>query len=46
VYTPEGISWVEDNLFGDVVRRHHPQLSDAINTENAFAPWKAVGAGA
>ena len=46
VYTPEGISWVEENLFGDVVRRHHPGLSDAINPDNAFAPWKAVRAGA
>jgi hypothetical protein len=42
VYTPEGIQWVEDNLFGDVVRRHHPDLADAINPENAFAPWKAL----
>jgi hypothetical protein len=42
VYTPEGIEWIEDTLFGDVVRRHHPQLADAINPDNGFAPWKAV----
>jgi hypothetical protein len=40
VYTPEGIGWVEGNLFGDVVRRHHPELSEAINPDNAFAPWR------
>jgi hypothetical protein len=42
VYTPEGLEWVESNLFGDVVRRHHPELADAINPANAFAPWKAI----
>jgi hypothetical protein len=42
VYTTEGIEWIEDTLFGDVVRRHHPQLADAINPDNGFAPWKAV----
>src|SRR5947209_179907 len=42
VYTPEGIEWVESNLFGDVVRRHHPDLADAINPKNAFAPWQAI----
>jgi hypothetical protein len=42
VYTPEGISWVEENLFGDVVRRHHPELAEAINPDNAFGPWKGV----
>jgi hypothetical protein len=42
VYTTEGIGWIEDTLFGDVVRRHHPQLADAINPDNGFAPWKAV----
>jgi Animal haem peroxidase len=42
VYTAEGVEWVEENLFGDVVRRHHPELADAINPENAFAPWKSI----
>jgi heme peroxidase len=45
VYTPEGVQWVEENLFGDVVRRHHPALSEAINPDNAFAPWNAARAG-
>jgi hypothetical protein len=43
VYTPEGIEWVETNLFGDVVRRHHPELAPALEgSENAFAPWKSI----
>ncbi len=45
VYTPEGIKWVEDNLFADVVLRHHPDLAPALEgSENGFAPWKAVRA--
>jgi hypothetical protein len=43
VYTPEGMSWVEDHLFGDVVKRHFPELAPALEgSENAFAPWKRV----
>ena len=43
VYMREGIEWVEDNLFADVVLRHHPELAPALEgSENAFAPWKAV----
>jgi Animal haem peroxidase len=43
VYTPQGIEWVETNLFADVVLRHHPQLAPALEgSENAFAPWKSV----
>jgi hypothetical protein len=43
VYTPEGMRWVEDHLFGDVVKRHFPELAPALEgSENAFAPWKRV----
>jgi hypothetical protein len=43
-YTPHGIEWVESNLMGDVIRRHHPELAPALEgSENAFAPWKSVG---
>jgi hypothetical protein len=42
VYTAEGLEWIDDNLFGDVVSRHHPALAPAINPDNAFGPWKAV----
>jgi hypothetical protein len=42
-YTREGIDWVETNLMGDVIRRHHPELAPALEgSENAFAPWKSV----
>jgi hypothetical protein len=44
VYTPEGIEWVESNLMGDVILRHHPELAPALeDSKNAFAPWRAVG---
>ncbi len=43
VYTAEGIQWVEDNLFADVLLRHHPELAPALEgSENAFAPWRSV----
>jgi hypothetical protein len=44
IYTPQGIEWVESNLMGDVIRRHHPELAPALEgSQNAFAPWKSVG---
>jgi Animal haem peroxidase len=44
VYTREGIDWVESNLMGDVIRRHHPEIAPALEgSENAFAPWRATG---
>src|SRR5207249_1147726 len=30
VYTQEGINWVEENLMGDVLLRHHPELAPAL----------------
>jgi hypothetical protein len=43
VYTREGIEWVESNLFGDVVLRHHPELAPALEgVGNGFAPWNRV----
>ena len=43
VYIPEGIEWVEKSLFGDVLLRHHPELTPALEgSRNAFAPWKPV----
>jgi hypothetical protein len=45
VYTPEGLRWIDDNLIGDVIVRHHPALAPALEgVENGFAPWKPVGA--
>jgi hypothetical protein len=44
VYTPEGLKWVDDNLMGDVLLRHYPELAPALEgSENAFAPWRSVG---
>jgi hypothetical protein len=44
VYTPEGLKWVEENTMADVLRRHHPELTPALEgVENAFAPWRTVG---
>jgi hypothetical protein len=44
VYTPEGLEWVSRNTMIDVLRRHHPELSPALEgVENAFAPWRSVG---
>jgi hypothetical protein len=44
IYTPQGLDWVESNLMGDVIRRHHPELAPALEgSQNAFAPWKSVG---
>jgi hypothetical protein len=43
VYTREGLDWIEDNLFGDVVLRHHPDLAPALEgSKNGFAPWSSV----
>jgi hypothetical protein len=44
VYTPEGLQWVERSTMVDVLKRHHPELSPALEgCENAFAPWRKVG---
>ena len=45
VYTPAGFAWVQDNGFASVVRRHCPDLADALaDARNPFFPWaKASG---
>ena len=44
VYTPEGLQWIADSTMIDVLLRHHPELTPALEgVENAFAPWKKVG---
>lgn len=41
VYTPEGIRWIEDNGFREVLLRHMPGLSSALQgVANPFAPWR------
>ena len=44
-YTQAGLDWVDDNTMVDVIKRHYPQLEPALRgVENAFAPWRRVGA--
>jgi heme peroxidase len=43
VYTPEGLGWVEGNTMADVLLRHHPELTPALEgVQNAFAPWRRL----
>jgi hypothetical protein len=43
VYTPEGLEWIENNMMGDVLLRHHPGLAPALEgSQNAFAPWRSA----
>jgi hypothetical protein len=41
VYTPEGLAWVDNTRFKDVLLRHLPGLADTglANVDNAFEPW-------
>jgi Animal haem peroxidase len=42
VYTKEGIAWVEESSMIDVITRHFPEVSFAMEgLDNAFKPWKA-----
>ena len=43
IYTPAGMSWIEDNTMRDVLLRHFPSLEPALRgVENPFAPWIPV----
>jgi hypothetical protein len=40
VYSPEGLSWIDNNTMGSVLVRHYPQLQPFLSrAKNAFAPW-------
>ena len=40
VYTPEGMSWIDDNDMRSVLVRHYPALAPVLGgVDNAFAPW-------
>jgi hypothetical protein len=40
VYSPEGLSWIDNNTMGSVLVRHYPQLQPYLSrAKNAFAPW-------
>ncbi|MEP2028575.1 MAG: peroxidase family protein [Paracoccaceae bacterium] len=44
IYTEAGFRWVAENGFADVVRRHCPELADAMSdTRNPFFPWQIAG---
>jgi hypothetical protein len=39
-YSQEGIDWVRNATFKDVLLRHAPELKDLLDTvSNPFAPW-------
>jgi len=41
VYTPEGITWIEDNTMVTVLTRHFPELDPYVGAlTNAFAIWE------
>jgi hypothetical protein len=43
VYTEAGLAWVNDNGFGDVLRRHFPGLAGALEgIKNPFGPWRVA----
>ncbi|MCW2781455.1 MAG: Peroxidase [Marmoricola sp.] len=44
IYTKLGFDWVQNTTMKDVIERHHPELSPALeNVERVFAPWPKVG---
>jgi hypothetical protein len=44
VYSPEGLRWVAENGFREVLLRHHPGLAAALDgVANPFAPWVRAG---
>ncbi len=43
VYTPLGMSWINDNTMSSVLVRHYPELKAPLSgVRNAFAPWRPV----
>jgi Animal haem peroxidase len=44
VYTQVGVDWVQNTTFKDVLLRHYPELSLALeHVDLPFAPWPKVG---
>jgi hypothetical protein len=41
VYTKEGLDWIDDTTFKDVLLRHYPELAETGlgNVRNGFEPW-------
>jgi hypothetical protein len=44
-YTQVGFDWVNNTSMKDVILRHYPELTEAIDdVERVFAPWPKLGA--
>jgi hypothetical protein len=45
VYTAEGLRWIDDSSFKNVLLRHYPELAETglANVVNAFEPWDEPG---
>lgn len=44
-YTQVGFDWVNNTTMKDVILRHYPELTEAIDdVERVFAPWPKLGA--
>lgn len=45
IYTQFGLDWIDKTSMSTLLLRHHPELAPALSgVENAFAPWRKVGA--
>lgn len=45
VYTQWGLDWIEKTTMANLLLRHYPDLGPSLKgVENAFAPWRKVGA--
>jgi len=43
IYTEEGMRWVQDTTFTDVLLRHFPEMEPALSgLKSPFAPWNGV----
>jgi hypothetical protein len=43
-YTQVGFDWVNNTTMKDVILRHYPELTEAIDdVERVFAPWPKLG---
>jgi hypothetical protein len=42
IYSPVGMRWLAETSLSDMLRRHYPRLSGALDgVENPFKPWSA-----
>jgi hypothetical protein len=44
IYTPAGLTWINNNDMKSVLLRHYPEIRPTLReVENAFAPWRVIG---